>query len=290
MADIAHIDNETKRLVQIGWPMTLSAAIDGVYEAMSVAIVSNYLGNDSLIAYIITDLLIGLTDTFLAGPADALNTVCSHAVGAENYKLAGQYVQIAAVLYLLLGVPMLGVWYVWIGDVARLMGFPEDVVLLTAEYTKIMVWHYLLSGLFDGYNSLLDVSGYVLVGSMFDIIYGAINVAVLWILCAYWENVTLYWIGFAELMVSMTLLLIYTAVVAINGWLNPFMEGIICSFALSVSILSSISIIGKLKVHLLLPFAFFSTESKCSKKRSSNFYPTFVWFVTRIWRGKMKKS
>lgn len=215
--------------------MTLSEAIGAVYEVMSVAIVSNYLGNDSLIAYIITDLLIGLTDTFLAGPADALNTVCSHAVGAENYKLAGQYVQIAAVLYLLLGVPMLGVWYIWIGDVARLMGFPEDVVAITAEYAKIMVWHYLLSGLFDGYNSLLDVTGYVMVGSIFDIIYGAINVAVLWILCAYWDNVTLYWIGFSELMVSVTLFLIYTAVVVVNGWLDRFMGGMIGSFALFVS-------------------------------------------------------
>ncbi len=236
LADIAHIDTETKRILQLGWPLTASAGIDAIFEMLSVIIVSNKLGNDALIAYVIADLLIGLTDTFLAGPADALNTVCSHAVGAENYKLAGQYVQIAALLYLIVGVPMLGVWYFWIGDVVLLMGFEEEIANTTAEYAKIVVWHYLISGLFDGYNSLLDVTGYALIGSIFDIIYGTVNVVLLWVLCTSWDGVTLYWIGFFELMVSILFFVVFTILVAWRGWLNRFAEGMLGSFALYVSI------------------------------------------------------
>ena len=111
--------------------MTIAEGMDSIFEIVSLAIMSHKLGHNVLIACIVTHLLIELTHVFLAGPFDALYTICSHAAGAENYHLAGQYIQIAAVLYLLVGVPMLGVWYIWIGDVARLMGFGEEIVQIT---------------------------------------------------------------------------------------------------------------------------------------------------------------
>jgi MATE family multidrug resistance protein len=236
MADIAHIDKESKRLIQLGWPMTLSGLIDALFEAMSVAIVANYLGTQALTAYVVSALLIGLTDTFMAGPSDALNTVCAHAIGAENYTLAGQYVQIAAVLYLLMGVPLLGVWYVWMGDAMLLMGLSQKVATIGAQYTRVVVWHYLLSGLFDGYNALLDITGFVTIGAIFDIIYGFVNVSVLWLICVYWPGVNLVIISLVELAISILFFIIFTLLVICAGWLAPFAKGMLGTFALNVSI------------------------------------------------------
>lgn len=234
VADIAHVDKESKRLLQLCWPLTLSSGLGAFFEVLSVSIIANYLGTNTLTAYVVTDLLIGLTDTFLTGPADALNTLCSHAIGAENYNLAGQYVQIAAILYLIVGVPALGFWYVWIGDIVSLMGL-DNVADIVSHYTTIVVWHYLISGLFRGYYVLLDISGYVRIGAIFDIVYMFTNVSMLWALCAYWDGINLFWIGVIELINAITFFTIFTILVACKGWIAPFTKGIFGGIALRVS-------------------------------------------------------
>jgi MATE family multidrug resistance protein len=216
--------------------MTLSEVIDALLEAVSVAIIANYLGTEALTAYVLSELLIGLSDEFISGPSEALNTLCAHAIGAENYILAGQYVQIAAVIYLIMGIPSLAVWYIWIGDVVLLMGLSDKVALITAQYTKIIVWHYLLSGLFDGYNALLDITGYVTIGAILDIIYGLIEVTVLWIMCKYWDGVNLVHISLVELGLSIVFFILYTLLVICQGWLSRFTKGMLGTFALGVSL------------------------------------------------------
>ena len=159
--------------------------------------------------------------------------LCSHAIGAGNYHLAGQYVQISAALYLLLGVPALGVWFIWIGDIVRLMNL-NDVADIVSDYTEVVVWYYLLNGLFRGYHVLLDISGYAVVGSIFDVLYGITNVSVIWLLCAYWEGIELYWIAVVELILASTFFVAFNILIACKGWLAPFTRGIIGSFALRV--------------------------------------------------------
>jgi hypothetical protein len=44
-------------------------------DAVTLAIVSHYLGVDALSAFVIVNLLIGITDQFVKGVADSLNTV-----------------------------------------------------------------------------------------------------------------------------------------------------------------------------------------------------------------------
>ena len=127
--------------------------------------------------------------------------------------------------------------YIWIGDLVHLMGFEDEIVQMTAEYAKIIVWIYLIRGFFDGYNALLDVTGYVLFGCIFDILYGLVDLVLLWALCEYWDDVSLYWIGFYEMIVSIVFLTILTAIVSMKGWLNRFAEGMLWTFALSVSCL-----------------------------------------------------
>jgi hypothetical protein len=235
VVDIAHFDIETKRLLQLCWPMTLEASINALFELISAGIIANYLGTDALTAYVVTGLLIGLTDTFLTGPSGALHTVCGHAIGGGNYTLAGQYVQIAAVLYLLLGVPTLGVWYFWIGDVVRLMNL-ERVADMVSNYTKITVWHYLLSGLFDGCFALLDITGHVTVVAVYGIIEGLANVILLWLMCEYYEGFNLYLLGVIQLILGVTFFVLFTLLVVDQGWLSSFAHGMFRTFALSVSL------------------------------------------------------
>lgn len=86
---IANPDRETQRLLKLGIPLTLAAVFESLFDAICVALISQYLGVQALTAYVVAETMLGLSDIFIGGVSDTLNTLCSHAIGAANYDLAG---------------------------------------------------------------------------------------------------------------------------------------------------------------------------------------------------------
>ena len=212
--------------------MTLAAVSKSLFEAIAVALISKYLGVEALSAYVVTNLLIGLSDTFIQGVGHSLNTVCSHAIGAENYDLAGQYVQIAILVYVILAIPVMGVWWFLIDDCIRLFGLNERVVQLGVEYTKVVIFDYVAKGIFDVFTALLVVNDYELPATIFDIITGAMGCGATWVLLAYVDGFNLFWVAVTSLAATVLCLIVFTLVAVCQGWLDPFWNGMIKTFAL----------------------------------------------------------
>lgn len=255
LVKIANPDKETKRLLALGVPFTLASVIGSFFDAVAVALVSNYLGVHALSAYVVTNLLVGLSDVFINGVSASLNTVCSHAIGAENYNLAGQYVQIAMTVYCALGVPIMGVWWFVMEDCLRLFGLNEEVVAIGGQYSKIVIFHYMFSGLFDSYTALLDISGYALPATLFDIIAGAAEAVVIWSLLAFQEGMTLKWVGVAHLVTGVTCFIFFTLIAVCRGWLDPFWDGLFKTFAIKVRSMNDTIFL----IWISLEFPFFHT-------------------------------
>jgi Na+-driven multidrug efflux pump len=232
LVDVAHYDHEMKDLLKLGIPFTIAGALESVWDAIAVVLISRYLGIESLTAYIITNLLLGLTENFAGGISGSLETLCSHAIGASNYFLAGQYVQIASVVYILVSGPLLGLWCFIMGDCIRLFGFNEAVVAIGVKYTKIVIFDYLVAGIFDNLYTLLDINGQVTQATLFDFVTGATDCAVTWVMLAFVEDVDLYLIGLSMLLISVVHYLGFTLISYFMGWLNPFIDGMVKNFAL----------------------------------------------------------
>jgi len=228
---IMKCDRETNRLMSLGGPFTVAAVSESFFDAVTLALISNYLGVDSLSAYILVNLLIGLSDEFMGGIANSLDIVCSHAIGAENYSLAGQYVQIVMVIYILCAIPILACWWFFMGDCIRLFGMNEDVITMGGDYAKIVVFEYIVSGLFDGISTLLDVSGYAFIATVMDVVAGSMDVISVWLLLAYAE-IDLFWLGAAQLVSSVVFYVLFVGVAVCRGWLDPFWSGLTKTFAL----------------------------------------------------------
>ncbi len=220
--------------MELGIPFTLSEVSEAFFDAVTVALISHYLGVNALSAYVVTHLLVGLSETLIDGVYECLGIVCPHAIGAENYFLAGQYVQIAMVLYFIFAIPVMGVWWFFMGDCIRLFGLDESVVVIGEEYTKIVIFHYILEGIFEAYTGLLDMVGYALQATIFDIIVGIVEVSVVWLALAFWDDVDLFWVGVIHLAAGTFFLFIFTVLATCLGWLEPFIPGLTRSFALKV--------------------------------------------------------
>jgi Na+-driven multidrug efflux pump len=233
LIDITKIDKESRSILKLGFPLALSEVSEAVFEAVTVALISRHLGVNALSAYVITNLLIGLSDTFINGVGDALNTVCSHAIGCENYKLAGQYAQIAMVIYFACAVPLFGTWWFVIDKCLHLFGVNVYVVSIGSKYTKAVIFHYLVEGIYGTFRSLLDVSGYATQATIIDICFHSTELLFVWVFLATKDWMDLFWVGVIQASVSIVCMGLFFMFVLFKGWLQPYYGGLFMTFGLS---------------------------------------------------------
>ena len=229
---IIRYDKETNRILVLGIPFMVSAVAVALFDAITLALVSKYLGVEALSAFVVTNVLLGLTDTFIKGVADALNTVCSHAIGADNYFLAGQYTQIALMIYVIGSVPLCVCWWFLMDDAIRLFRMNERVVEIGAQYSKLVMFDYMAVGMFDTFTALLDVSGYALPATIMDLVANSIDLLLVWLLLMFVEGMDLFWVGMAQMVSSVVIYGVFVCVVVCKGWIDPFKSGLVHSFGL----------------------------------------------------------
>eukprot|EP00578_Thalassiosira_sp_NH16_P009081 CAMPEP_0181115382 /NCGR_PEP_ID=MMETSP1071-20121207/21402_1 /TAXON_ID=35127 /ORGANISM="Thalassiosira sp., Strain NH16" /LENGTH=743 /DNA_ID=CAMNT_0023199585 /DNA_START=430 /DNA_END=2661 /DNA_ORIENTATION=- len=154
---IVHWDNETKRILHLAVPFSLSAVAGTIADLVILALISHYLGTDAMIAFTMVDIIVGISASFMGGWVEAISSLVSMAFGAENYELAGQYVQTACVGYALGEIPMAFVWGFSIRNIILLMGFPDSVADLSQEFVWVKVASNMMEGLNECVLDFLEV-------------------------------------------------------------------------------------------------------------------------------------
>ena len=130
---ILSFDTEMKKILSLAVPFTISGLSSQVCSSACLALVGSYVGTHAVAAYALVSILVGLTDGVLQGPIYACTTLCAHAVGAGNPTLAGHYIQWAIFFYLLLNVPVLFLWFLYMREVVLFLEWGEEETAQMAE-------------------------------------------------------------------------------------------------------------------------------------------------------------
>ena len=104
------------------------------------------------------------------GAVNSLTILCSHAVGARNYELAGKYAQLAIILYYVVLFPiMAAVWY-RIDDVILWLGFDDVVAAQAQDYGRFAFGVTAVEAINRSIHHMLgEFNPLFLDGSFFDI-------------------------------------------------------------------------------------------------------------------------
>jgi Na+-driven multidrug efflux pump len=132
-------DREMKRILRLSIPFTISAISKTASELIIVAIISHTLGTNAMVAYAMTFGLVGITFSFMGGWHDAVSTLVSMAYGAENHELAGKYLQVACISFVLCEIPMAFIWIASMEKILLLMGFDDSIAMLGQDFVWIRV-------------------------------------------------------------------------------------------------------------------------------------------------------
>jgi hypothetical protein len=235
---IADYDYETKRLLKLGAPFIMQAVLIGIMETTRVALIGKFIGTSALSAYVIVQLAVGTTDIFLLGLIDACSSLCSHAVGVGNKRLAGQYIQIATVLFTLLYIPIFVLWIYMIGPLFAWLGFDGSddgpTRIIGEQFTMLYLFARFIMGVHHSSHALLDVIGKENYSTMF-VSLQEVALTIVYLIAALQPGASdLNLVGMLHIAVAAAALIINSAIIAYHGWFDKFLDGLVGSCALLV--------------------------------------------------------
>mmetsp|Transcript_14068 Transcript_14068/g.30172 ORF Transcript_14068/g.30172 Transcript_14068/m.30172 type:complete len:891 (+) Transcript_14068:310-2982(+) len=231
LVNIFKCDDESKRILRLAVPFTFSGLVEEVLEIISLSIISLNLGTDALSAYILVETLIEITSEFAGGAIDGQAPLVSHALGAGNNKLAGQYVQLCTILYVAIQLLFVLLWSTFTYDIILLMGFNSTVAQMAQEYGRLAVWCDVIGGISEAYSDFFEVAGRELfvafVGNVEALVeFAALAIAILIF------NGSLISVAIIEIVNSVLFFVFTVAYTFWKGWAQPFQPGIFGSFSL----------------------------------------------------------
>ena len=236
---VAEWDYESKRIGKLAVPFISQALVEGICEAVRVAIVGKLISTPALSAYVVVDLMVGLTVQFLSGFQQALATLCSHAVGSERKQLAGQYVQIATICYAICFVPIFVCWSIFAGDTIRWLGFDDETVTIGHDYALLYLFAKFLRGISNSVHGLLDTIELESYSTAFISIQVLLGTAAMLMVGLFTDTTTLQLIGVVLIAENAIGLVLNIVIIVMKGWFDHYLDGLVGEFALLVRILLS---------------------------------------------------
>jgi Na+-driven multidrug efflux pump len=212
----------------------LKALLLGINQTITVAIISQFVGTEAVVAFVLVELLLGMSFQFFGGIVSTEATLCSQAVGARNYKLAGQYVQICAIIFSVCSIPNTLVWFVVVDDVLMLFGFNDNVARIGHAYAVVLLFRQWLSGVNNAYHELLNVIDHEKWSTFMAVLEDTLGVLVIVAVVTTKPDTSLQEIGLIKLAVSIMGFIFNCWFTVYKGWMNKYLEGMIGSFALTV--------------------------------------------------------
>ncbi|CAB9529036.1 Mate efflux family protein (Partial), partial [Seminavis robusta] len=231
LLDLAVWDFESKRIIKLAIPFAIQSLSTGILDIITAAVIGKVLGTSEISAFVTVRGLIHVSSSFFGGYHESIAVLCSQAMGKNNVKLVGHYVQLSMILYVVSYIPFVILWWVSMPSILEWLGFDQDTVDIGQGYTQVYLFLELLDGVEESVHGLLDVidleSYSTLIGVSQEVITFLDILAATFI-----AKPSLYVIGLIELFVAIVFLIVNVGIIIWRGWFRPYREGLIGSCAL----------------------------------------------------------
>lgn len=229
--DLVSYDNETKRILRLAVPFTISALLETIVDLVELAIISFYLGTEAMVAWALVDIIVGISSEFLGGFIESVSSLTSMASGAGNNRLCGEYVQIITWFYVLCQIPFIFIWSFSMESIMLLMGFDEYTSLLAKDFARVAIFVDIVEGVSEGFYDFLEVVGHETYSNVLGCIEALVELGLI-ALFAIKTDSDLVILGLIMIVNISFFLFLNVAITVYKGWLKAFEYGLIggCAF------------------------------------------------------------
>lgn len=234
LLELAAPDEETIRVVRTSFPLSVGAMSAALFRLITAGFISQYLGSESMIAYLLVGLFVRLTSEELSGAIiDALSSfVQALRLSGEGDYVMGQYIQLALVLQLLLGIPLLVLWAMTMESVVFWFVQSRSIATLAEDYAKVIVGNYLIQAVSRTCTVICHISGHEHFESFIDLSASTIQVVLIACIVALFDDATLTTVGYIQVLTGVSASIAKIMFPIMRGWMRPYREGILQNFAI----------------------------------------------------------
>lgn len=226
-------DHESKRIVSLALPFTLSEVVMGVCENIHIALISRFMGTGAVAAITAVDIFLSITGEFLGGIVDGQLSITSHALGVGNNYLAGQYVQQAQVLTTIGYFPSYALWWFCVYPATLWLGMSEHVAHMAQQYARVEIINGWLDCMSCSIHGMYEITDHEWFSNITDIVFELFGLAAIVPTLIYYKNVDLVTLAYIDMGLEVLGIIWALSYGGCKGWLKPFFSGWLCNFALS---------------------------------------------------------
>ena len=125
------------KMILFSVPVILSGILQLLFNACDIIVVGNFAGDASLAAVGSTSSLINLFTNLFIGLSVGSNVLIAHFVGSNDKSKVSLTVHTSIVLAIICGVFLSVAGFIFANPILKLMGSPDDVIMLATLYLKI---------------------------------------------------------------------------------------------------------------------------------------------------------
>jgi hypothetical protein len=236
LLELAAPGEEKRRVVRSSFPLSIGAMSESLFRLITACFISQYLGSESMIAYLLVGLFVRLTSEELSGAIiDALSGFVQASLFSREGDvafLAGQYVQLAVVLQLLLGIPLLLVWALTMESVVYWLVQSSSIAFIAEEYARVVVFNFLIHAVSRTFTVVFHICGHEHFESVIDISASTLQLITIACVVALVDDASLATVGYIQLLIGIGSAVAKVMFPVMRGWMQPFRSGIFQNFAL----------------------------------------------------------
>jgi Na+-driven multidrug efflux pump len=151
---------------------------------------------------------------------DAQATLCAHAVGAGNYFLAGQYIQLTQIVFVLTGFLPLLVMGSFMYQLLVWLDVSNDVATLGGSFASVQVIALLVDGFNNAQMQFLSAIDPSIYSNVIEILMNASYTAGVAVYLNRNSNASLVDLAWIKLSVAVLFIPINIIVLSMRGWLD----------------------------------------------------------------------
>lgn len=228
--DLARPTDESKRVMKTALPLSIGATSEAVFRLVTASFISQYLGSQSMIAYLLVGLFVRLTSEELSGAIiDALSSFLEPSVFlTENNGayVTGQYIQVAILLQLVLGIPLLVLWVLTMNPVISWLVQSPTVASIAEEYTRIAVFGYIVQSVSRTFTAVFHICGHEHFESVIDFVASTLQMTAIACVVALVDASDMKTVAYIQVLVCFSACVAKIVFPIFKGWERPFRGGI----------------------------------------------------------------
>lgn len=235
-------DTEKSNVLGASIPLALGASSEALFRLVTIAFISRYLGTESMIAFLLVGLFVRLTSEELSSAIiDSLSSFLQASMdrisidSTKSNYVAGQYIQLAFILQVILNVPLLVFWVYFMEDfVAWLVkdGDDGEIGTIAFDYASTVVFAYMVQTLSRTLTVVFHICGHEHFESIIDLVAAAFQVIAIACVVILVDGADLKSVAGIQVLINVASAIAKIAYPASSGWMTPFRKGLMQNVAL----------------------------------------------------------